>query len=177
MRRKLWSQAKLPATFFAATLVFLTLPAAVPGQNASSTNDQNGNSTDLASLDIEQLMNVQITTASLFDKVSKAPSIVSVITSDEFRRFAAMTLGEILQCVPGLTGTSQYFTDRSMVAALGDQTKTARGPILFLINGRPTREVQEGGIISDLWNPFPWEYWSPVGDSTASTPCRTSRAA
>jgi TonB-dependent Receptor Plug Domain len=119
-------------------------------------NDQNGNSTDLASLDIEQLMNVKITTASLFaDKVSNAPSIVSVVTSDELRRFAGMTLGEILQRVPGLTGTSQYFTDRSMVAALGDQTKTAGGHILFLINGRPTREVQEGGIISDLLESFP----------------------
>jgi outer membrane receptor for ferrienterochelin and colicins len=110
----------------------------------------------LASLDIEQLMNVQITTASLFaDKVSNAPSIVSVVTSDELRRFAGMTLGEILQRVPGLTGTTQYFTDRSMVAALGDQTKTAGGHILFLINGRPTREVQEGGIISDLLESFP----------------------
>jgi outer membrane receptor protein involved in Fe transport len=68
-----------------------------------------------------------------------------------------MTLGEILQRVTGLTGTSQYFTDRSMVAARGDQTKTAGGHILFLINGRPTREVQEGGIISDLLESFPVE--------------------
>jgi outer membrane receptor for ferrienterochelin and colicins len=156
MSRELWSQAKLPAAFFAATLVSLILPAAVLGQKVSGMNDQNGNSTDLASLDIEQLMNVQITTASRFaDKISNAPSIVSVVTSDELRRFAGMTLGEILQRVPGLTGTSQYFTDRSMVAALGDQTKTAGGHILFLINGRPTREVQEGGIISDLLESFP----------------------
>jgi outer membrane receptor for ferrienterochelin and colicins len=43
------------------------------------------------------------------------------------------------------------------VAARGDQTKTAGGHILFLINGRPTREVQEGGIISDLLESFPVE--------------------
>lgn len=36
------------------------------------------------------------------------------MTSDELRRFGGMTLGEILQRVTGLTGTSQYFTDRSM---------------------------------------------------------------
>lgn len=105
---------------------------------------------------MEQLMDVKVTTASLFsDKVSNAPSIMSVVTSDELRRFGGMTLGEILERVAGLTGTTQYFTDRSMVAALGDQTKTSGGHILFLINGRPTREVQEGGIISDLLESFP----------------------
>jgi len=41
------------------------------------------------------------------------------------------------------------------VAARGDQTKTDGGHILFLINGRPTREVMEGGIISDLLQSFP----------------------
>jgi outer membrane receptor protein involved in Fe transport len=105
---------------------------------------------------MEQLMDVQVTTASLFsDKLSAAPSIMSVVTSDELRRFGGMTLGEVLQRVPGLTGTSEYFVDRNMVAALGDQTKTAGGHILFLINGRPTREVQEGGVISDLLESFP----------------------
>jgi outer membrane receptor protein involved in Fe transport len=113
---------------------------------------------DLASMDIETLMNIEVTSASRFaDKLSDAPSIMSVVTSDELRRFGGMTLGEILQRVTGLTGTSQYFTDRSMVAARGDQTKTAGGHILFLINGRPTREVQEGGIISDLLESFPVE--------------------
>jgi outer membrane receptor for ferrienterochelin and colicins len=113
---------------------------------------------DLASMDIEALMNIEVTSASRFtDKLSEAPSIMSVVTSDELRRFGGMTLGEILQRVTGLTGTSQFFTDRSMVAARGDQTKTAGGHILFLINGRPTREVQEGGIISDLLESFPVE--------------------
>ena len=57
--------------------------------------------------------------------------------------------------MPGLTVSSQYFTDRSLIAARGDQTGTTGGHILFLINGRPTREVMEGGIISDLLESFP----------------------
>src|SRR6185312_15652616 len=36
-----------------------------------------------------------------------------------------------------------------------DQTKINGGHILFLINGRPTREVLEGGLISDLLVAFP----------------------
>ncbi len=113
---------------------------------------------DLASMDLEQLMDLKVTTASLFsDKLSQAPGIMSVVTSDELRRFGGITLGEVLDRVPGLTQSSQYFTDRSLIAADGDQTKTSGAHILFLINGRPTREVMEGGIISDLLESFPVE--------------------
>jgi outer membrane receptor protein involved in Fe transport len=66
-----------------------------------------------------------------------------------------MTLQEVLERVPGLSLASAYFTDRSLVAARGDQTKINGGHILFLINGRPTREVLEGGLISDLLEAFP----------------------
>ena len=126
------------------------------GSATNSTEGRSAPAPDLSSMDIEALMNVEVTSASRFtDKLSDAPSIMSVVTNDELRRFGGMTLGEVLQRVTGLTGTSQYFTDRSMVAARGDQTKTAGGHILFLINGRPTREVQEGGIISDLLESFP----------------------
>jgi len=115
-------------------------------------------SADLASMELEKLMDIQVTTASLFsDKLSQAPGIMSVVTGDELRRFGGNTLGEVLDRVPGLTQSSQYFTDRSLVAADGDQTKTSGAHILFLINGRPTREVVEGGMISDLLESFPVE--------------------
>jgi outer membrane receptor protein involved in Fe transport len=145
------------ATWGAAFLLF-AFASATPAQQAAQTAGGTGAGADVTSMDIEALMNIDVTTASRFaDKLSDAPSIMSVVTSDELRRFGGMTLGEILQRVTGLTGTSQYFTDRSMVAARGDQTKTAGGHILFLINGRPTREVHEGGIISDLLESFPVE--------------------
>jgi outer membrane receptor protein involved in Fe transport len=109
-------------------------------------------------MDLQRLMDLKVTTASLFsDKLSKAPAIMSVVTSDELSRFGGLTLGEILQTVPGLTGSTQYFSDRSLVAARGDQTKTDGGHTLFLINGRPSREVMEGGIIADLLESFPVE--------------------
>ncbi len=109
-------------------------------------------------MDMESLMNLEVTTASRFaDKLLDAPSIMSVVTRDELQRFGGLTLNEILQRVPGLTGSTQYFVDRSLVAARGDQLKTDGGHILFLINGRPTREVMEGGVISDLLEAFPVE--------------------
>jgi outer membrane receptor protein involved in Fe transport len=143
----------------AASLGFIAFvwAASAPAQQTEPpATDTTGG--DVTSMDLESLMNVDVTTASRFpDKLSEAPSIMSVVTSDELRRFGGMTLGEILQHVTGVTGTSQYFTDRSMVAIRGEQTDTAGGHILILINGRPTREVMEGGIMSDLLQSFPVE--------------------
>jgi outer membrane receptor for ferrienterochelin and colicin len=111
---------------------------------------------DLFTLDLNSLINLKVTTASKFsERVSDAPGVMSVVTQDELRRFGGITLREILERVPGLSGATASFTDRSIVAARGDQTKINGGHILFLINGRPTREVLEGGIVSDLLESFP----------------------
>ena len=139
-----------------AAIVFIAVSTAALAQQPSNTAGSDKSISDLMSMDIDSLTNIDVTTASRFaDKLSGAPSIMSVVTSDELRRFGGLTLNEILQRVPGLTGSTQYFVDRSLVAARGDQTKTDGGHILFLINGRPTREVMEGGIISDLLEAFP----------------------
>ncbi len=139
-----------------AAALLLACSAAARAQQPVSPAAADPDVNALMSLSLDSLMNLDVTTASRFaDKLSDAPSIMSVVTSDELRRFGGLTLNEILQRVPGLTGSTQYFSDRSLVAALGDQTKTDGGHILFLINGRPTREVMEGGIISDLLESFP----------------------
>jgi outer membrane receptor for ferrienterochelin and colicin len=111
---------------------------------------------ELRSLDLESLLNVKVVTASKFaESQSDAPGIMSVVSQDELRRFGGTTLREVLERVPGLASSTAYFTDRSMVAARGDQTKINGGHVLFLINGRPTREVLEGGLVSDLLESFP----------------------
>ena len=80
---------------------------------------------------------------------------MSVVSHDELQRWGGITLGEILDRVPGLNLTERVFTDRSIVAARGDQTKINGGHVLFLINGRPTREILEGGLVGDLVESFP----------------------
>ena len=111
---------------------------------------------EILSLDLESLLNIKVTTASKFaEKLSEAPGVISVVSKDELRRFGAVTLREVLERVPSLAGTSAYFTDRSLIAARGDQTKIDGGHVLILINGRPSREILEGGIITDLLESFP----------------------
>ena len=110
----------------------------------------------LVDLDLESLLKVQVITASKFDQsVSHAPGIISVVNRDDLERFGGTTLQEILERVPGLSGTTAYFTDRSLIAVRGDQTKINGGHLLILINGRPSREILEGGLVSDLLRAFP----------------------
>jgi outer membrane receptor for ferrienterochelin and colicins len=120
------------------------------------TLDAKAETENLFELPIEQLLDVEIKTASKFDeKQSDAPGIISVITRDEIDRFGGYTLKDILDRVPGLTGTTQYIADRSMFSARGDQVSSASNHVLLLINGSPVREVIEGGIKGEVYKTFP----------------------
>ena len=142
-------------SFWPALLIALWLSGRAAAQVASQAPPSGGGH-DLGALDLESLLSTKVITASKFsENLADAPGIISVISQDELRRFGGITLREVLERVPGLSIASAYFTDRSLVAARGDQTKINGGHILFLINGRPTREVLEGGLISDLVEAFP----------------------
>jgi outer membrane receptor for ferrienterochelin and colicins len=122
------------------------IPVFADGPPPSGQSNASGTS-DLSNLDLQSLMNTKVITASKFsEKLSDAPGVMSVVTRDELRRFGGMTPREILERVPGLAGSTASFTDRSIIAAGGDQTQINGGHILFLINGRPTREILEGSV-------------------------------
>lgn len=136
-------------------VLFFITPAAL-AQELTRCAAPRGTKEELRLLDLEALMDVNVTTASKSsESLSDAPGAISVVTADELRRFGGMTLREVLERVPGLTGASSYFTDRSLVAARGDLTKANGGHLLILINGRPSREILEGGLVSDLLESFP----------------------
>lgn len=110
----------------------------------------------LLSMSLDDLLNVEVITASkTSEKLSDAPGVLAVVTRDELQRFGGTTLKDILERVPSLTGTTAYFTDRTMIAARGAQIKFTAGHILILLNGRPVREVVEGGVSTDIFESFP----------------------
>ena len=127
-----------------------------PDNSNQGAAKQGDNAVDPFSMDLESLLNIKVTTASKFsEELSDAPGVMTVVSQDEIKRFGGTTLSEILDRVPGLNISSSYFTDRSMIAIDGDQTREDGGHVLFLINGRPVREVMHGGIGADILESFP----------------------
>lgn len=107
-------------------------------------------------MSLEDLVNVKITIASKSEEsISDAPGVISVITQDQLKRFGGTTLSDVLKRVPSFLGTTVYMTDRSVIASRGDQVMPSSSHILLLINGRPIREVLEGGIKSEVYESFP----------------------
>jgi len=142
-------------TGLAALCLTATASFGQPAQPANVSPPQGGASDPFA-MDLDALSNTKVTTASKFsEKLSDAPSDISVMSKDELRRYAGLTLLEILERVAGLTGSSAFFADHNTIAARGDQTRTDSGHILILINGRPVREVLEGGVSNDILESFP----------------------
>lgn len=112
--------------------------------------------TDLMEMNLDDLLNMQVTTTSKkAEKISDAPGVISVVTRDEMERFGARTLKDVLLRIPSFALTTIYMTDRSSIAARGDQLNAAACHTLLLINGRPVREAEEGGIKSEMYESFP----------------------
>jgi outer membrane receptor for ferrienterochelin and colicin len=110
----------------------------------------------LYSLSLEELMNIDITVASKkAEKIADAPGVISVLTREDIERFGGISLKDLLERVPSLTTLSGSFTDRNAVASRGDMVKSTSSHVLILINGRPTREIGEGGIVSEMLAAFP----------------------
>ena len=129
--------------------------ASGPAQ-AVSSEGTTARGADASDLSLEELLNVDVTTVSKFaEKQSDAPGIITVLSADDLKRFGGTTLRDILNRVPGLNASSGYLTDRSTIAARGDQVRVNSGHILLLINGRPVRETMEGGLSSDMLERFP----------------------
>jgi len=128
------------------------------GENSSSSPApvQSDTTDQLMELSLADLLNVKVTTTSKTEeKLSEAPGVISVVTRDEMERFGARTLKDVLMRMPSFALSSMYMTDRSSVAIRGDQTSPAANHILLLINGRPVREAEEGGIKSEMYESFP----------------------
>ncbi len=139
-------------TIYFLILVNLIFSQEVLAQRVAAVPD----TVDLFELSLEELLNLEITTASKkAEKLSDAAGVISVVTQDELRRFGGTTLKDVLERVPGLIGFSIYMSDRSVISVRGDQVQASSSHVLLLINGRPVREVLESGIKSDVYESFP----------------------
>jgi iron complex outermembrane receptor protein len=116
----------------------------------ASETETNQNSADLTSLSLEALMNIEIPTvygASKFEqKATEAPSSVTVITSDEIKRYGYRTLADILQSVQGFYVS--YDRNYSFLGSRGVNLGDFNSRILLLVNGhRLNNNLTDGAAI------------------------------
>lgn len=126
------------------------------GYSEEKDSVQDSNAEDLFDMELDELLDITVTTASKSkEKLSDAPGVLSVVTRDELERFGGSTLKDVLLRVPSLMMGANYMTDRSMITSRGDHVLSKSGHVLYLLNGRPIREVLEGGLISEVLESFP----------------------
>jgi outer membrane receptor for ferrienterochelin and colicins len=125
----------------------------------SSNGFSQGNKKDsinIYELSLEELLNIKVVTVSKSaENQSDAPGIITVLNKDEISRFGGTTLAAVLEQIPGLVGTTNYMSDRSIISMRGEQISANSNHVLLLINGRPAREMLEGGINSEMYESFP----------------------
>lgn len=105
---------------------------------------------DLITLPIEQLLTLEVYSASRFtQKVSEAPSAVTVITAADIRAYGHRTLADVLRSIRGLYVTNdrnyQYLAARGF-GRPGDYN----GRVLVLVDGyRINDNVYDGALIDN----------------------------
>lgn len=112
--------------------------------DTGSTLDQ------LLLLSMDDLLSLKVRISTNTDQtLSRAPSVVSVITADDIRATGATNLAEILQSVPGIYVRSNLFANRPQVTFRG----AAGTHTLLMLNGAPLRDlVWSAGI---FWKGLP----------------------
>jgi iron complex outermembrane receptor protein len=104
---------------------------------------------DLTNLSIEQLLNVEVISASrLGQKISQSPSSVSVLTAGDIRTFGWRTLSEALNAMRGLyTSNDRNYSYLGVRGFLHPNDYNSR--VLFMIDGQRMNEnIYDGGYMA-----------------------------
>lgn len=91
---------------------------------------------DLTNMSLDQLLSVEIVTASKFaQKVSEAPSSVSIVTADDIKTFGYRTLADILRSMRGVSVA--YDRNYSYVGTRGSgRPGDYNSRVLLLVDGQ-----------------------------------------
>ncbi len=93
---------------------------------------------DLFDMDLEQLSNIKITTATkTSEKISEAPSIIRVITQKEIREYGYKTVGEALSQVPSFSVINDHLSPNVGVRGINGGMRAWSKIIKVMIDGQP----------------------------------------
>jgi len=89
------------------------------------------------------------------ERVSESPGIVDVITAKDIEQFGAKNLYEVLRWATSVYMTGSYLYPRNVTSMRGDLETHSDNHVLVLINGRPFRDIAQGGINTPIYTAFP----------------------
>lgn len=76
---------------------------------------------DLVSLDLEDLLNIEVTTASKkAEKTTDAPGIISTITAEEIKYFGANSLEDVLERATSIQSVGSHLFPNNVSVMRGD---------------------------------------------------------
>ena len=105
---------------------------------ALSQTDSTNNDTSLFDMNLEQLSNIKITTASkISEKISEAPSIIRVITQKEIREYGYKTVGEALSQIPYFSIIKDHLAPNISVRGINGGMRAWSKIIKVMIDGQP----------------------------------------
>jgi len=106
--------------------------------------------TDLTNLNIQELMNIEVTSAEKKpEKFFTTPAAVYVITAEDLRRSTATSIPELLRMVPGVS--VQRVTPNSWdISIRGFNGSIFANKLLVLIDGRSVYTPLYGGVYWDV---------------------------
>lgn len=141
-----------PSTVAAACSIVLFLLAQAPFRPAAAVSDEpsagsatKGRLRDLLSYSIEELMNVEVTTAARKPvKLSDATSAVFVVSKEDLRRSGATTVPDALRMVPGLE-VARISANQWAVSSRGFNGRFAN-KLLVLVDGRTVYTPSFSGV-------------------------------
>ncbi|MGH9732625.1 MAG: TonB-dependent receptor plug domain-containing protein [Candidatus Acidiferrales bacterium] len=137
----------------AASAIAFSLYLAITGQTTWAQSAQNGQNppVNLKRLSLEQLGNVEVTTASKEpEEVWKTAAAIYVITQEDIRRSGATSIPELLRMVPGAE-VARIDSDHWSVGIRGFGSQFSKS-VLVLIDGRSVYTPLFAGVYWDLQN-------------------------
>jgi iron complex outermembrane receptor protein len=110
-----------------------------------SYTSENPEKNDLISMQLEDLMNVQITTASKkSQKIADTPAAAFVFSSDDIRRSAASSLPDLLRLIPGIH-VARIDSNKWAISSRGFNEQYSN-KLLVMIDGRTVYSPIYSGV-------------------------------
>lgn len=134
----------LLVAFSLTGLLFPTLVAA-------ATETESNQSSQLKQLSLEQLGNVEVTTASKTpEKISRTPAAIFVVTQEDIRRSGVTTLPAALRLVPGVE-VARIDSNKWSIGIRGFGSRLSRD-VLVMIDGRTVYTTLLAGTYWEVQN-------------------------